>query len=365
MEPFVSRRFHLIIDAFDCKKDLSNKKFIEQTIIEIAKLLKMTIIKGPIIAKGIEKNPGLTAFAIIDFSHISIHTFTKTNEFCLDIFSCKEFDFSKLKKYIKSTYSLKDKQIYQSVVRYDEFDIDYNWNNFSPIEYLNEYYTKLSIENQKILEWYNEIYSKIKPTKKLLEIGGGATIYQLISASKKINSITFTDYLPNNLAEIKRWKNGKGFNWNKFVKFVLDLEKKSNSNNDIKIRKKKISEKINTISVLNASIQNDEYKNKFDIVQSNFAVESSTNDISEFKRMLFNMRSYLKKDGILLMTSLGGALTYKCGNHYFPAIYLNEDLINKYFKESGFKILKIDKILADNSNESKYHEIFLIKAIKR
>lgn len=364
MKPFISRRFHLIIDAFDCKKNLNDEKFIKKTIVEIARLLKMTIIKGPIIAKGIEENPGLTAFAIIDFSHISIHTFTQTNEFCLDIFSCKEFDFSKLKKYIKSTFALSNKQIYQSVVRYDEFDIDYNWNNFSPTDYLNEYYKKLSVENKKILEWYKKTYSQLKPKKNLLEIGGGATIYQLISASMKIDSITFTDYLPNNLAEIKKWKNGKGFNWNKFIKYVLDLEKKSNSNSNINIRKKKIAEKINSISVLNASIQNNEYQNKFDIVQSNFAVESSTNDISELKRMLYNMRSYLKKDGILLMTALGGALTYKCGEHYFPAIYLDEDLINKYFKESKLKIIEIDKIMADNSNESKYHEIFLIKATK-
>jgi len=365
MKPFVSRRFHLIIDAFDCKKNLNDEKFITKTVLEIARLLKMTILKGPVIAEGIEENPGLTAFAIIDFSHISIHTFTKTNEFCLDIFSCKEFDIAKLKKYVKTTFSLSDKQVYQSVVRYDEFDIDYNWNNFSALKYLRERYAKLSIENAKILEWYNDIYSKIKAKKHLLEIGGGATLLPLISATKKVESITFTDYLPNNLAEIKKWKNGRGFNWDKFIKFVLRLEKKSDDAKNVAKRKKEIIEKIKYFSVLNASIHSNDYKNKFDIVQSNFAVESATNDISEFRRMLYNIKTYLKKDGVFIMTALGGALTYKCGANYFPAIYLDEDLINNYFKESGFKISSIDKIFMNNSNESKCHEIFLVKAIKR
>ena len=51
----------------------------------------MKILEGPIIAKGKEINPGLSSLAIIDFSHISIHTFTNSNEALIDIFSCKEY----------------------------------------------------------------------------------------------------------------------------------------------------------------------------------------------------------------------------------------------------------------------------------
>ena len=103
----MTRRFHLIIDAVECDpKFLNNKKFLIQTIEKIADLLKMKIIKGPVVVKGTAQNPGLTAFAIIDFSHISIHTFTQSNEFCLDIFSCKKFNYDQLKKFVKKTFSL-------------------------------------------------------------------------------------------------------------------------------------------------------------------------------------------------------------------------------------------------------------------
>ena len=196
MEIPISSRFHLVIDAFNCDSDkLGSKDELVKMIKDISELLNMKIISGPIVADGIEINPGLTAFAIIDFSHISIHTFTDKNEFCLDIFSCRQFDFSKLEDFIKKTFNLRKGQMFKSIVKYDEFDITYNWQNFSPKEYLNEYFDTLSNENKKILDWYREIYSNMAGSELLLEVGGGPTIYQFISAQDRVGSIYFTDYL--------------------------------------------------------------------------------------------------------------------------------------------------------------------------
>ena len=117
---FISKRFHIIIDAFDCDKTLlADKAFLLQFIKKVAKMLNMKILKGPEVAKGVPANPGLTLFAIIDFSHISIHTFTNPREFCLDIFSCKPFNYKKLENYVKWTFNLKNKQIFKSAVKYD------------------------------------------------------------------------------------------------------------------------------------------------------------------------------------------------------------------------------------------------------
>lgn len=115
-----SRRFHFIIDAFNCDRALlSDRAFLTCLIKKIAKLIGMKIIKGPVAAKGIPLNPGFSVFAIIDFSHISIHTFTDPGEFCLDVFSCRPFNYKKLERYIKKAFKLGDKQICKSVVKYD------------------------------------------------------------------------------------------------------------------------------------------------------------------------------------------------------------------------------------------------------
>jgi predicted methyltransferase len=106
------------------------------------------------------------------------------------------------------------------------------------------------------------------------------------------------------------------------------------------------------------------FVNKFDLIQSNFCLESSTDDISEFKRMLENIFSYMKPNGVLLMTALEGAVAYKVGEKYFPAIYLDKELIREYLEEAGFKIEEMDKVNAENSDSSKYHGFLFIKAKK-
>lgn len=116
-----SKRFHVIIDAFNCPQaHLGDEAFLIKLEKEIASLLEMNILKGPVAAAGIAENPGLSVFSIIDFSHISIHTFTESNQFYLDIFSCKPFNYEKLISYVKKVFSLTDAQIRTTIVRYDK-----------------------------------------------------------------------------------------------------------------------------------------------------------------------------------------------------------------------------------------------------
>lgn len=118
--PFISKRFHFILDARDCDLFLSSDKFFLTGLVKkIVKLIDMKILKGPVIARSIPENPGLSVFAIIDYSHISIHTFTDSKEFCLDVFSCKPLGYKKLENYVKKTFGLKDRQVFKSVVKYD------------------------------------------------------------------------------------------------------------------------------------------------------------------------------------------------------------------------------------------------------
>ncbi len=115
----ISKRFHIIVDAYNCKPDvLSDAAKVKQALETIAKLCEMHILHGPVVIEGIPANPGITGFCVIDFSHISIHTFTATGEMCVDVFSCKQFDFEKVKEYVKKTFDLDDRFIEYIEVKY-------------------------------------------------------------------------------------------------------------------------------------------------------------------------------------------------------------------------------------------------------
>lgn len=93
-------RFHIIIDILDITSEerLNHKQGLHQFLLKLPGLIGMSVLDGPLVTNGIPENPGLSGFVLIDFSHISIHTFTEYNQALVDIFSCKPFDQNKAKE---------------------------------------------------------------------------------------------------------------------------------------------------------------------------------------------------------------------------------------------------------------------------
>ncbi len=100
-----TKRFHCVIDLTMCNELIDDSEFLKKFIDALAKEIGMTIIAGPLVAKGIPENPGYSALAIVDFSHISIHTFTSHKEALIDIFSCKPYDRERALSLCKETFS--------------------------------------------------------------------------------------------------------------------------------------------------------------------------------------------------------------------------------------------------------------------
>jgi S-adenosylmethionine decarboxylase len=72
--------------------DVSSSEFLKVFLAELASCVEMHILAGPLIAEGHPDNPGMTGFVVVDYSHISIHTFTAHDEALIDIFSCKPYN---------------------------------------------------------------------------------------------------------------------------------------------------------------------------------------------------------------------------------------------------------------------------------
>ncbi len=86
-----AQRFHLIVDVQPWGDVTIDRDFVESLLTELPPLIDMRILSGPQVVEGAPYNPGLSGFDIIDYSHISIHTFTDYRQIMVDVFSCKEF----------------------------------------------------------------------------------------------------------------------------------------------------------------------------------------------------------------------------------------------------------------------------------
>ena len=107
-----TKRFHTIFDLENCNSSIGNPKIIQDFIKELVKAINMKIIGGPIMAEGGAEAPGLSVLAIIDYSHVSIHSFTNNGEILIDVFSCREYDRDKALEICKKYFFISETKLH-------------------------------------------------------------------------------------------------------------------------------------------------------------------------------------------------------------------------------------------------------------
>lgn len=253
--------------------------------------------------------------------------------------------------------------------------VETDFSIFDSRDYLKEYYYKVGKpgdENYELLRFFKEAYQDVVGVDKMVEFGGGPTVYQLISAAPKVGEIHFTDYLPQNLKEIELWKqNADGsFGWRSFVQTALLLEGRLEVDEDeISRREEIIRNKITKTSKCDA-FQTDplgsEFRSYYDLLSTNFCPDSITSDKETWKKLVGNICSLLKPHGTLVMTTLTEAEWYYVGEKKFPAVSITKDDIQTRLAELGFEISQIQTIPAEVTDKEAegYEGMIFLKAVR-
>lgn len=234
--------------------------------------------------------------------------------------------------------------------------IDYgcDFSKFSPSEYLREYYSSLNDENIFLLEAFHKLYLNISENGfSYLEVGGGPTIYQLISASRVVNNIIFTDLCFSNLVEVKRWlyRSSFGFDWSKYFEYVGKLEGVDSFIVEARLRSRLFT--FRNIDIFNKINFN------ADIVASNFCIESIVDNEEEFLYLLNNCKSVCNK--YLVLSLLKNATHYNVLEGRFSAFSLDFDYIVS--KLTDFDIVFSDIFNCDSGRG--YDGFIVLLAVRR
>lgn len=254
--------------------------------------------------------------------------------------------------------------------------IDSSFSSFDSKDYLNEYYSRIGTENETLLRFFNSSYKKAKKNGLMLEFSGGPTIYPLISAAPVVKEIHFTDFLDTNLQEVQKWKNRsvEAFDWTIFFRKVLEIEGKINiKKDDIYKRETLLRSKMTTFIHCNAFERNPlgkNYREMYDLLNVNFVPDSIANSKQVWERLIKNICSLIKPNGLLLMSALKDATYWKAGKSFFPAVKIDENDLERILKNLHFEIQTLFMIPAEVVDEKArnyegYKGMIFIAAKKR
>ncbi len=251
------------------------------------------------------------------------------------------------------------------------------YQTFNPKNYLTDYYSEIGPENLELLRFFAEAYQDVPSDSVMLEFSGGPTLYSLISASKNVREIHFSDFLPQNLAEVQSWLSGRSATavWDSFFREAIRLEGNSNvSQSEIRKRMTLLRNKITCLLSCDAFEANPlgiEYRHFYDVVAANFVAESITCSKKMWQEVIAHISSTLKTGGTFIMTAIQDAKYYSVNGKHYPAVPVNEidlvqTLIKIGFRPNNILIRTIPAEIQreDEENYKGYQGMVFVKARK-
>jgi hypothetical protein len=251
------------------------------------------------------------------------------------------------------------------------------YETFEAQHYLEEYYATIGPENAALLKFFANAYRNLPQGSVMLEFSGGPTLYSLISAAKVVDEIHFSDYLPQNLAEINGWVSGirQTKLWDSYFELALRREGHTDVTPAlIQERMTLLRQKITNLlfcDAFSAQPLMNSPRQTYDVVAANFVAESITSTMQEWQSVVGNICSTLRPGGTLIMTALKGASHYTVSDRNYSAVSINEVNVVQTLIKSGFQPNNIwlDTIEAetqDNHDEhyKGYQGMIFIKARK-
>ena len=116
--------------------------------------------------------------------------------------------------------------------------------------YLQTYYAgEPDPDEQIVLKFCVEQFSRLKTSDVLLDVGCGPTVHHILPAEPYVREIHVADYLPECLNEIQKWQNRdpQAHDWNAFTRFALEAEGSRPTREAIRQREDAVRKKITQI----------------------------------------------------------------------------------------------------------------------
>ncbi len=340
-----SHRYHLIFDLDHCRETIRDPQAVEQFIRETIEGIGMRVIGGPLVCEGVPQNPGLSGFAVLDFSHISVHTFTRHNEALIDVFSCKPFDRSYVRKQTLAWFATPETSVRAQVVHWDEEDdvvepvaFDYR------TEYLREYYDELSQENLEIGLFLKEAVADTRarfPSLSILDAGCGPTLLYWIPFLWPFHEYHGLDYREDNIAFVAdQVARGKAGDLPAYLLPVGSHTASWSGEEGPEGLYRRVCERVKTLTSHDLQVAWPYPDGSFHVIVSLFALEcvkrqeDMAQAIAEAKRLLVS-------GGRFICVCLADTERWKVGPTMLRCLRVSSDDMRAFLKDAGFSNIEV------------------------
>jgi hypothetical protein len=212
------------------------------------------------------------------------------------------------------------------------------YDTWVPRDYLAEYYNELQEDERSTLKYFVEQF-RAAPPGPVLCFGCGPTLHHVFLAAPRTAEIYLADYLPENLAEIERWRRREpdAHDWSVFVRYTLQCESGAEASEaEISARMELLRAKIAGLQSADATLSDplgSQFRGHFAAVLSPYCAEAVTSDKAAWSHVCRNIASLVRPGGLFLTSAVRLCQQYKSGARFFPATPIDEADLRQVLKQ--------------------------------
>ncbi|XP_075909846.1 nicotinamide N-methyltransferase-like isoform X1 [Petromyzon marinus] len=252
--------------------------------------------------------------------------------------------------------------------------------HFSPREYMRAYFSTAQGDAgegellPQLLQFLHSAFATGEVSgQRLLDVGSGPTIYQVLSACESFPEIYLSEYAQSNREELQGWLNCSpdAFDWTSIVQFVCRLEGRSGCEEEKTERLRRAVQAVlpcdvNQDDLLLGSTQ---IPDLFDCVLSTLCLEAACDSVEGFGAALSRMCGRLRPGGWLVMTTVLQETFYRVGVETFRVLPVDEGNVVDAVRAAGFTVRRLTKHgapdVAGRERASDFKGLLLIVAQKK
>lgn len=173
-----------------------------------------------------------------------------------------------------------------------------------------------------------------------LEFGCGPALYTALALTPHVRQLHLADYLPGNLAELRRWLTDEpgAHDWETYTRYILEQESgRPPTSEEVATRERTLRQKVASVS--RGNVRDPLPLGRpavFDLVSSCFCIECASPTRSEWEVFLARLTSLVAPGGRLLLIALRSCTGYRVFDREYPAASVDESDYLRLLPALGF-----------------------------
>ena len=212
------------------------------------------------------------------------------------------------------------------------------YDAWSATEYLRQFYTTatLATDDVELLTRLAKWLRGTAPVQRALEVGCGPVIHHAALVTPYADEIHLADFLPDNLDQIRLWRDNLPgqHNWSALFRHTLELEGASADPGE---RATGLRRKITQL--LHCDLTEPHPLGapaSYDLVTSFFCGECVRSEVAEWEQVVANLAGLVAPGGRLFIAAVRNASFYHVFDRTFPAACVNETHWSALLPKLGF-----------------------------